>query len=38
MAENDRAVGFYEVTGYERIGEHDDERIGATAYEYERVL
>ncbi len=38
MAENDRAVGFYEAAGYERIGEHDDGRIGATAYEYERVL
>lgn len=38
MAENDRAVGFYEAAGYERVGEHDDERIGATAYEYGKEL
>jgi len=38
MAENDRAVGFYEAAGYERVGEHDDERIDATAYEYEKRL
>jgi len=38
MAENDRAVAFYEAAGYERIGERDDERIGTTAYEYETEL
>jgi ribosomal protein S18 acetylase RimI-like enzyme len=38
MAENDRAVGFYKAAGYKRIGEHDDNRVGTTVYEYERVL
>lgn len=38
MAENDRAVAFYEAVGYERVGERDDERIGTTAYEYETEL
>jgi ribosomal protein S18 acetylase RimI-like enzyme len=38
MAENDRAVAFYEAAGYERVGERDDERIGTTAYEYETEL
>ncbi len=38
MAENDRAVCFYEAAGYERVGERVDERIGTTTYEYERSL
>lgn len=38
MAENERAVGFYEAAGYQRIGVHEDECIGTTAYEYEKEL
>jgi Acetyltransferases len=38
IAENDRAVGFYEAAGYERVGEYNDERIGTTVYRYERRL
>jgi len=38
MAENDRAVGFYEAAGYEQVGRRIDERIGAAACEYEREL
>jgi ribosomal protein S18 acetylase RimI-like enzyme len=38
MAENDRAVRFYEAAGYERVGDRVDERIGTTTYEYELVL
>lgn len=38
MAENERAVEFYEAAGYERTGEFYDERIDATAYTYEKRL
>lgn len=34
MAENDRAVGFYESAGYERVGEFYDERIATQGYTY----
>lgn len=38
MAENDRAVGFYEAAGYRRVGTFHDERVGAVGYSYERAL
>lgn len=38
MAENERAVRFYEAAGYERTGQRRDERIDTTTYEYETVL
>ncbi|WP_276301329.1 GNAT family N-acetyltransferase [Halorussus lipolyticus] len=34
MAENDRAVSFYESAGYDRTGEFYDERIGTQGYTY----
>jgi len=38
MAENDRAVGFYESHGYERHDEGYDERLGVEQYTYARDL
>jgi ribosomal protein S18 acetylase RimI-like enzyme len=38
MAENDRAVGFYEAAGYERVDEFYDDRIDARSYVYEKGL
>lgn len=38
MAENDRAVDFYEAAGYSRVDEFYDERIDATGYSYAKEL
>lgn len=38
MAENDRAVEFYESAGYERVGEFYDERIATQGYTYAKEL
>lgn len=38
MAENDRAVGFYESAGYERIDAFHDDRLGTEGYTYEKAL
>lgn len=38
MAQNDRAVAFYESAGYERTGEFYDERIAAEGYTYVKEL
>lgn len=38
MAENDRAVGFYEAAGYERVGEFYDDRLDTPGYTYAKQL
>jgi ribosomal protein S18 acetylase RimI-like enzyme len=38
MAENDRAVGFYEAAGYTRADEVYDEFVDTTSYVYEKAL
>lgn len=38
MAENDRAVDFYEAAGYRRVDEFYDERIDAAGYSYAKEL
>lgn len=38
MAENDRAVRFYEAAGYRRTGEFYDDRIDAHGYTYAKDL
>ncbi|WP_313692061.1 GNAT family N-acetyltransferase [Halorarum halobium] len=38
MAENDRAVAFYESAGYDRVGEFYDDRIDADGYTYANEL
>ena len=38
MAENDRAVGFYESAGYERVDGFYDGRLDAEGYTYEKGL
>lgn len=38
MAENDRAVGFYESAGYERIGRFEDDQLDTEGYTYEKAL
>lgn len=38
MAENDRAVEFYERAGYDRIDEDYDDRIETRNYLYEKVI
>lgn len=38
MAENDRAVEFYEAAGYERTGAFRDDRIDTEAYTYAKEL
>lgn len=38
MAENDRAVDFYEEAGYSRVDEFYDERIDAAGYSYAKEL
>lgn len=37
MAENDRAIGFYEAAGYDRVDEFFDDRIDTPGYTYEKV-
>lgn len=38
MAENDRAVGFYESAGYERVERFRDDRLDTEGYTYEKAL
>jgi ribosomal protein S18 acetylase RimI-like enzyme len=38
MADNDRARGFYEDRGFERVGDRRDERLGVRAVLYERPI
>ncbi len=38
MAENDRAVGFYEAAGYERVEDFYDDRIDVRSLVYEKGL
>lgn len=38
MAENDRAVRFYEAAGYQRVDIFEDERLDITGYTYEKAL
>lgn len=38
MAENDRAVGFYEAAAYERVGAFHDDRLEVDGYTYEKTL
>lgn len=38
MADNDRAVGFYEAAGYRRVEAFHDERLDAAAYTYAKAL
>jgi ribosomal protein S18 acetylase RimI-like enzyme len=38
MAENDRAIGFYESAGYERVDGFYDERIDARGYNYAKEV
>lgn len=38
MTENDRAVGFYESAGYERIDRFEDDRLDTAGYTYEKAL
>ena len=38
MADNERAVAFYESAGYERVGEFYDERIATQGYTYEKKM
>lgn len=38
MADNDRAVNFYESAGYDRFDEFYDERIGTRSYRYAKEL
>ncbi|MHB9286092.1 GNAT family N-acetyltransferase [Halobacteriales archaeon Cl-PHB] len=38
MAENDRAVGFYDAAGYEYVEEFYDDRLDVTSYIYEKEL
>lgn len=38
MAENDRAIGFYEAAGYRRVERFHDERLGVAAYTYAKAL
>lgn len=38
MAENDRAVGFYESAGYDRVGRFEDDRLDTEGYTYEKAL
>ena len=38
MAENDRAIGFYEAAGYNQTDEFYDDRIDAHSYTYEKAL
>lgn len=38
MADNDRAVGFYEAAGYRRTGSFYDERAETRSYRYEKTL
>jgi ribosomal protein S18 acetylase RimI-like enzyme len=38
MADNERAVAFYESADYERVGEFYDERIATQGYTYEKRL
>lgn len=38
MAENDRAVGFYDAAGFDRVGEFYDDRLETPGYTYEKGL
>lgn len=38
MADNDRAVGFYEAAGYERTDTFYDDRVGTYSYTYEKAI
>ena len=38
MAENDRAVAFYEAAGYERVDGFYDDRLDVEGYTYEKEL
>lgn len=38
MAANDRAVGFYEAAGYERVDSFYDDRLEVDGYTYEKAL
>ena len=38
MAENDRAVAFYEAAGYERVDGFHDDRLDVEGYTYEKGL
>lgn len=38
MAANDRAVGFYEARGFDRVGTTHDDAMGVRVHEYERRL
>lgn len=38
MAENDRAINFYESRGYRRTGEFYDDRIDTRGYDYAKEL
>lgn len=38
MADNDRAVGFYESAGYDRLDDFYDDRIGTRSYRYAKDL
>lgn len=38
MAANDRAVGFYEARGFERVDDHYDDRLDVEGYVYRKAL
>lgn len=38
MADDERAIHFYEATGFERVGDHYDERLGVRGYVYAKEL
>lgn len=38
MADNERAIGFYEAAGFERVGYHYDERLDVHGYVYAKEL
>ncbi|MDZ7701560.1 MAG: GNAT family N-acetyltransferase [Halobacteriales archaeon] len=38
MVENDRAVGFYESAGYDRVDDFYDDRLDVEGYTYEKAL
>jgi ribosomal protein S18 acetylase RimI-like enzyme len=38
MADNERAIGFYEALGFERVADHYDERLDVWGYAYAKEL